>query len=83
MTFPVYNMYQTLTDTLVTKHISFHLYALGPDCVTLSECDSTDMTAEYTHHISEDVVLHSGLSHDVFTGNHSIYLHHLRVSVID
>lgn len=63
----------------MTKHTSFHLFALGPDCLTLGQCDSSELKAEYCHHISEELAQNAGISHDVFTGNHTIYLQHLRV----
>jgi len=68
------------SDTLLTKHTSFHLFALGPDVCTLSQCDSSTQTAYYSRHITTEAITLSGLSHDVFNGSHSIYIQHLRVS---
>ncbi len=66
----------------MTRHSSFHLFALGPDCPTVSQCDCTEQVAEYAQYISDAVLHHSSLSHDVLIGNHTVYLQHLRENLL-
>ena len=64
---------------MLTKHASFHQFALGVDSCSLSACDWSTSSPNYARHIEACALSQSGLSHDVFTGAHTIYLQHLRV----
>ncbi|XP_074663000.1 lysosomal-trafficking regulator-like [Tubulanus polymorphus] len=66
----------------IPKETLFHLYSLGPECSTISQCDSASLKAIYKHFINQDLLLQSGLSFDVLTGNHSIALQHMRESFL-
>ena len=62
--------------------MSFYLCALGPDCQTISHCDSSELYAAYAFLITEHFVKNSGLSYDVFTDNHSAFLKQLQVCCV-
>jgi hypothetical protein len=68
-----------VTDNKLSKHASFHIYALGPDSLSLVQADCSDIQAEYSHLVTEDIIQNGGLSPDIFTGSHAIYMQHLRV----
>lgn len=36
-----------LEDFLLSELMSFYLFCLGPDCVTLNQCDSSDLNPTY------------------------------------
>lgn len=71
-----------MADCPLNKSMSFYLCALGPDCQTISHCDSSELYAAYSFHISERLVSSSELNYDLFTGNHGAFLSQLQVSLL-
>ena len=64
----------------LNKEQCFHLFTMGADTCSLSQCDSSEMATTYHHHVTQDIVQHSGLTHDLFTGQHTINVQPLKVS---
>ena len=63
--------------TLLT---SCYLYALGPDCCTLAECDSSDQTIVYVRHMSRALIRASDVVNELFGSSRHPSIDKLRVT---
>lgn len=60
----------------------FHLYAVGPSCVTINKCDNVNMDISYGPLLTKQMELHSKMPSDILVGSKRVDLDSLRVSVI-
>ncbi|XP_052057749.1 lysosomal-trafficking regulator-like isoform X2 [Mytilus californianus] len=60
----------------------FHLYALGPSCVTINKCDNVNMDISYGPLLTKQMELHSKMPADILVGSKRVDLDSLRSSLI-
>lgn len=59
----------------------FYLFTLGPDCISISQCDSSEQAPPYSHFINQDTVTCQDLNPDIFSGPPNVNLRDLQVSL--
>ncbi|XP_023931174.1 lysosomal-trafficking regulator-like, partial [Lingula anatina] len=68
--------------TVITPGLAFHLFGLGPDCCSVSQCDSSEQEAIYMYHINPQSLDTAGINQEVLIGNRSEDLQPLRENLL-
>ncbi|XP_038073792.1 lysosomal-trafficking regulator-like isoform X2 [Patiria miniata] len=66
---------------VLNQEIAFHLYSMGPDCLTISACEGSRQSQLYSQHITQDI-LQSALSAEIMSGDREVELRPARESLV-
>ncbi|KAK3604703.1 hypothetical protein CHS0354_008265 [Potamilus streckersoni] len=65
-----------------SKDLCFHLYALGPNCQSISKCDRAEDIFTYAPLLKKNVVLQAKIQYDILVGLKKVSLDELRNSLL-
>ncbi|KAL3873258.1 hypothetical protein ACJMK2_036396, partial [Sinanodonta woodiana] len=68
--------------TIESKELCFHLYALGPNCQSISKCDRAEDIFTYAPLLKKNVVLQAKIQYDFLVGLKKVNLDELRNSLL-
>ena len=68
-----------MTDaSALQKEAAFHLFSMGPDLYTLSQCEGSKHTPLYSRYITKDTLI-AGIKHELLIGHREVDEKLLRV----
>ncbi|XP_022110934.1 lysosomal-trafficking regulator-like [Acanthaster planci] len=66
---------------VLNQEVAFHLYSMGPDCLTVSLCEGSKQGQLYSQHITQDI-LQSAISCEIMSGDREVELRSARESLV-